>query len=434
MAALEVVLVGAGNRGRHTFGAYAREFPERLRIVAVAEPQEERRAALGDEHGLPPERRFADWRELFARPRLADSAIVATSDTEHVEPALEALERGYDVLLEKPIAPAAADCVRVVEAAERFGRALQICHPLRYTPFYDRVGQILESGALGDLVTLDLEEHVAYWHMTHSYVRGKFRKRALAAPILLAKSCHDLDLMTWFARSQAARVASFGSLRHFRAEHAPPGAPERCSDGCPVQADCIHDAVSWYGGPDEPIARSWPWSELTPDPSREARLRALETGPYGLCVYRCDNDVPDRQIVAVEFASGVTGSFTLNGLGSNESRTLRITGTRGELRGVLDRGLIEVSRHGAFGTERFELEQGPLGHFGGDRGLLDHFTADASGEPRASRTSGRVSLESHLIGFAAEEARLGGHVADMAGFRERAHAQAAVRQPAGDET
>jgi predicted dehydrogenase len=421
MAAVDAVVVGAGNRGCFVFGGYALANPDRLRVAALAEPDDEKREWMAREHGIPEERCFRDWQELFGEKRLASLAIVATGDTQHVGPTLAAVARGYHVLLEKPIAPTPEDCVRVVDAAEAAGRMLQIGHVLRYTPFYRRVHEIIESGVLGELVSLDLREQVAYWHMTHSFVRGKFRNSELAAPIILAKSCHDLDLMVWFAGRPATRVSSFGSVAHYRAEAAPDGAPERCTDGCPAQQDCPHDAERFYLGPDEEVARIWPWSDLSLDSTREARRRALEAGPYGRCVYRCDNDVADHQVVAVEFEGGATASLTVQGLASEEERTIRISGSRGELSGALHSGVIEVSRHGVFGSERHEMGGSLLGHFGGDEGLLDHLTEvmeqQAGGEVR---TSGRVSLESHLLGFAAEEARLSGSVIEMGRFREGA--------------
>jgi predicted dehydrogenase len=428
MPPLEAIVVGAGLRGRFVYGAWARANPERLRIVAVAEPDAERRAAMAREHDLPAERVHADWRPLLSGPRLADAAIVATGDTEHVEPALAALARGYHLLLEKPIAPEPADCLRVVEAAERAGRILQIGHVLRYTEFYERVREIAAGGRLGELATIDMREHVAHWHFAHSYVRGKFRKRAIAAPIVLAKACHDLDLLVWIADREPRRVASFGSLRHFRPEAAPPGAPERCTDGCPVQADCPQDAVRFYLGPDDGVARIWPWSDLSPDPSREARRRALERSPYGRCVFRTDNDVPDHQVASIEFEDGLTASFGVHGFATHERRTIRISGSRGELRGVLQTGEIEVTRHGAFERERIECGGSDLGHHGGDAGLIAHFVdVAARGAVAEVLASGRAALASHLLGFAAERARLTGAVVELGPFRAEVERDAARR-------
>jgi len=426
--AVEAVLVGGGNRGRFTYGGYALRHPDRLRIVALAEPVADRREAVAAEHGLSADRVAPDWRTLLSRPALAPVAIVATGDTDHVGPALAAIASGHHVLLEKPIAPDPADCLRVVDAAERAGRILQIGHVLRYTAFYEKVHDIVASGRLGEIVTLDMKEHVAHWHLTHSYVRGKFRNRRIAAPIVLAKTCHDLDLMAWLVGRPASRVASFGSLSHFRPAQAPAGAPERCTQGCPVQEGCPHDAVRFYLGPGDDVARIWPWTDLGLDPSREARRRALETGPYGLCAYRCDNDVPDHQVLALEFGGGITATFTLHGLATHERRTIRISGTLGELRGVFQEGVIDVTRHGSLETERHGVEASLAGHLGGDEGLLGHFTdvvaRDAASEVRAS---GRVSLESHLIGFAAELARLERRVVDMDAFRAQVAREACAR-------
>lgn len=416
MKVVEAVVVGAGLRGAEVYGRYALTHPDRLRIVALAEPDAGRREAMARAHGLPADACFDDWGPLFDGPARAPVAIVATGDTEHVAPALRALELGHHLLLEKPIAPDPADCVRVVEAAERARRILQIGHVLRYTPFYERVHALVAEGRIGRLLHLELKEHVAAWHFTHSYVRGKFRNRERAAPLILAKSCHDLDLLVWLADESPARVASFGGRDAFRSERAPDDAPERCTDGCPVQKSCPHDAEGFYLGPDESLARTFPWSDVSPDPARAARRRALERGPYGRCVYRCDNDQPDHQLVAVEFPSGVTASFTVQGLSAQEERTLRLTGTEGELRGALHAGVIELSRPGSLGVDRFEIRGSMLGHYGGDQGLLDHFTGIVA-EGGAVRASGRAALDGHLLGFAAEEARTDGEAIELDEWR-----------------
>ncbi len=427
---VRALLIGAGNRGLHVFGGYAAAHPERLRIVALAEPIAERRRALAQRHGLGAERCFSDWKEALAPPpagprSLADVAIVATDDMTHVGPALAALERGYHVLLEKPIAPELRDCVRVVRAAERSGRILQIAHVLRYSAFYRAVADVLDSGRIGRVLSVDMKEHVAHWHMTHSYVRGKFRKREIAAPILLAKCCHDLDLMQWLVGSRALRVSSFANLAHYRSECAPEGAPLRCTDGCPVQQTCPHDAVRLYLEPDEKLARGWPWSDVSADPSREARRRALESGRYGRCVYRCDNDVPDHQVAVFEIANGVLATITLQGHATHETRTIRISGSRGELRGLLAQGVLEVTRHGEAATERVDVRASDPGHFGGDEGLLDHFTDVVSrGAVDEVVTSGQQSLESHVLGFAAERSRLEGRVVDLEALRAEVAAEA----------
>jgi hypothetical protein len=415
--AVTAILIGAGLRGRDTYARYAARHPERLRIVGLAEPSAQRREQVAAQHALPAAAVHESWEGLIAAAPAADAAIVATGDALHVAPALAALARGYHVLLEKPIALDAASCVRVVRAAEAAGRVLQICHPMRFIAFYQKVAELVADGAIGRLVHLDLREHIAAWHMVHSYVRGKFRSTREAAPILLAKSCHDLDLLAWLVGERPARVGSSGALSHYCAGAAPAGVPERCTDGCPIQAECPHDAVKFYAGPEEGLARHWPWSDVSLDPAREARLEALRTGRYGRCIYRCDNDVLDHQSVSVEFASGVTASFGLHGFANEERRTLRITGTRGELRGVLHEGAIELSRVGAFGVERHATTGSPLNHFGGDDGLLDHFTdVLGRGDLARLRSTGQSALAGHLLGFAAERARETASVVDCEAF------------------
>jgi hypothetical protein len=222
-------------------------------------------------------------------------------------------------------------------------------------------------------------------------------------------------------------VASFGRLSGYTAARAPRGAPERCTQGCPVQASCAHDAVRFYLGPDEALARVWPWSDVSADPSRDARRRALESGPYGRCVFRCDNDVLDHQLVAVEFEDGLTAAFSVHGHAVHESRVLRITGERGELRGVLERGELELFRHGSLASTREQIAGSPLGHFGGDVGLVAHFVDVVKrGAPQALRAAGREALEGHLLGFAAERAREQGRVVALEPYRREIAAAASA--------
>lgn len=415
--AVRAILIGAGLRGRDTYSRYAAKHPERLQIVGLAEPNAQRREQVAARHGIPVSAVHTSWEALLAAAPSADAAIVATSDALHVAPALAALASGLHVLLEKPIALEAADCVRVVNAARAAGRALQICHPMRFIPFYSKLAELVAMGAIGRIVHLDLREHIAGWHMVHSYVRGKFRSTRETAPILLAKSCHDLDLLNWLVGERPARVSSSGALSHYCASGAPAGVPARCTDGCPIQAECPHDAVRFYAGPEDELARHWPWSDVSPDPTREARMHALRTERYGRCIYRCDNDVLDHQSVSVEFASGITASFGLHGFANEERRTVRISGTKGEIRGVLHEGAIEVSRVGSLALEKYQTTGSPLDHFGGDDGLLDHFTdVMSSGDVARMRGAGESALEGHLLGFAAERARTTASVVDCAAF------------------
>jgi predicted dehydrogenase len=305
---LEMVMVGAGHRARDAYGPFAEQHPDQARIVAVAEPNPLRRRQMAERFDIADDMCFESWQELMTRPQLAPALLNLTQDQMHVESTIAALERGYHVLLEKPMAQTPADCVRLVQASERTGRILQIAHELRFTPFFVKLREIVQSGRLGQIVAVEHRENIAYWHMAHSYVRGNWRSRASSSPLILAKCCHDMDILFWMF-GPVRRLSSAGVLMHFRPENAPPGAPLRCTDGCPVEGECPFFAPRLYAGPDG----AWPRSVVSEIDSVKARMDALRTGPYGRCVYHCDNDVVDQQSVVMELESGV--SISLNFVG-----------------------------------------------------------------------------------------------------------------------
>jgi predicted dehydrogenase len=422
---IEAVLIGAGNRGYEAYGPYALAHPEQIRFSAVVDPHEGRRQRFAADHGIAPDRQFASWEGLYAQGQIAEALINCTLDRMHLASTLPALDLGYDVLLEKPMANTLEGNVRLVQAAEERGRLLMICHVLRYTAFFSTLHQILASGRLGRIMTVEHRENVVYWHMAHSYVRGNWRSSQIESPMILAKCCHDMDILYWNL-GPVRRLGSFGSLSHYRPENAPPGAPERCTDGCPAADECpwyapriyLHD----YTG--------WPVSVISEDPSLEARLRALETGPYGRCVYFCDNDVVDHQTVNLEFASGASGTLFMHGHSHEEGRTMRYDGTRATLRGRLGYGFgdsIEIHDHLTGLVEEVDLAAGGFaadgsGHGGGDSGLMATFVRALRSELGGVEglTTSRESLESHLMAFAAEKARVEGGIVSMDEFRQRA--------------
>ncbi|HEY64893.1 MAG TPA: Gfo/Idh/MocA family oxidoreductase [Caldilineae bacterium] len=416
---VEAVLVGAGNRGREAYGAYALRYPHRLKFVAVAEPIEERRELFARQHNIPPERRFASWEDLYAQGQLAPALVNCTMDRDHVASTLPALELGYHVLLEKPMAVTPHDCVRLVRAAEKADRILQICHVLRYTPFFAALYEVVHSGRLGDVMTVEHKENVAYWHMAHSFVRGNWRNSRTSSPMILAKSCHDLDILAWMIGTRCLRISSFGSLTLFRPDRVGPEIPERCTDGCPIEDECPFYApriyLTEYTG--------WPVSVISLDTSLEARLKALQEGPYGRCVYRCDNDVVDHQVVAMEFENDVTVVFTMHGHSHKEGRTMRYDGSRATLRGSAAENELVIYDHVTGREEVIHPGQIGGGHGGGDTGLMNAFVKAVRNPGQEVLSSARASLQSHLMAFAAEEARLTGQVVDMVAYAERIEAE-----------
>ena len=420
MTPVTLAVVGAGNRG-NAHGDWALADPGRARVVALAEPRDPRRARFAARHQLPPGAAVADWRELAGRGRVADAVLICTQDAMHVEPAIAFAELGYHVLLEKPMATTEAGCRRIVEAVERAGVLFAVCHVLRYTPYTAMVKRVVDAGRLGQVISVQHLEPVGFLHQAHSYVRGPWRREDAATFMLMAKSCHDLDWLQYVVGRPIRRVASFGGLTHFRPEHRPAGAADRCLD-CAIEPDCPYSAVRFYSRCLE-RGHGWPLDAVL-DRTTEADLRAaLRSGPYGRCVWGCDNDVVDHQVVAMEFDGGPTGTFTMTGFNAGGHRRTRMFGTRGELEG--DGETVRV--HDFLSGTAEVLSSLPSGdatagggHGGGDWGLMDAFVrAVATGDRSAILTGPRTSLDAHLVVFAAERARREGVVADVPGPARR---------------
>ena len=401
MKPITAVVLGAGSRGS-IYSGFAREHPDQLRIVAVAEPRADRRNILAEELNIPESNRFESWQDLLDRPRMADCAFVCTLDDDHTAPAVKAMELGYHLLLEKPMSNTEEECRTIVETANRTERTLAVCHVLRYTPFYMTLKNLIEQGQIGEVTALNQIENVGYWHQAHSFVRGNWRTVRETSPMILQKSCHDMDIILWLVGKDCKRVQSFGSLRHFNSENAPADAPKRCLDGCPHAETCPYYAPRLYMNME---LTGWPVDVITTDLSEAGRRKALEEGPYGRCVYHCDNDVVDRQIVNLEFDGGAVATFTMTAFSADFSRQLKIFGTEGQI--TADMGTREIVLHRFWEEKKvIPMMECPevSGHGGGDYGILRDFL-HVLREGGESRTSAKISLQSHLICFAAEKSR-----------------------------
>ena len=413
MDPVRLIVVGAGGRGSG-YATYARHHPEQLQIAGVAEPRDFYRERLADDYDIPYDNIAVDWRELAARPRFADGVIITTQDAMHAEPAVAFANLGYHVLLEKPMAPNADDCRRIVDAAKRNDIIFAVCHVMRYTSYTQQLKAILDSGRIGEIVSIEHLEPVGYWHQAHSFVRGNWRNEAESSPMLLAKSCHDLDWLRYLMGQPCVQVSSFGSLKHFRPEEAPEGAGERCLE-CPVEPVCPYSAVKIYLGRVRRGETGWPVNVLTPDVTEEGVTEALRTGPYGRCVYGCDNDVVDHQVVNLLFANGATASFTMTAFTRQRDRETHIFGTRGEIYG--NGSTIQIYDFLTDQTETVQTDRASdgsilTGHGGGDYGIMQRFvTALATGDRSQILSGPDETLETHLMVFAAEAARREGRVA-----------------------
>lgn len=419
---LTAVVIGGGNRGS-VYGQFAVTHPQEMQVIAVAEPLADRRAQFAGAHDLPPDACFESWQDLVGAGKMADVLINCTQDRMHTESTLAALDAGYDVLLEKPMSPLLHENVRLVQAAEDRGRVLQICHVLRYSPYFQKIREIVQSGRLGRIISVDHRENLIYWHMAHSFVRGNWRNLEESAPMILAKCCHDIDILGWILRQPVTHLQSFGSLTWFKPENAPEGAPHRCTDGCPAADTCKYYAPRIYMNPDHYFARR----AASLDMSDDAMMEALRTGPYGRCVYHCDNDVVDHQTINMVLADETTVTMTMQGQGNYEGRSMRYDGTDATLYGKFSAGDNRITIHDHLTGEVEEVEivnRDESGHGGGDFGIVRSFVNAVNGVPDDSITTARASLESHLQAFAAEESRYTNTVIDMAEYRARVDAEA----------
>lgn len=419
MKTYSVLVIGAGCRG----GMYAdlmAAHPDKFRVVGVADPVQGRREAVARRLNIPEDRCFASWEEALSRSKLADIAVIATGDNEHYHPALKAIQLGYDLLLEKPVAQTPTECAAIAHAAEQKGVRVLVCHVLRYTHFYKAIKQLLMDGTLGEVQSVIAVEAVGNVHQSHSYVRGNWHSEMESTPMLLAKCCHDLDILQWLLDKPCKRVQSFGSLTHFTPENAPEGAPQRCIDGCPAADTCPYNAVKlYYDDKDNDWFRCACTRDIAKDniPTDEEVMFALRTTDYGLCVYHANNDVVDHQVVNLEFEGGATVSFSMNAFNCG-GRYIRLFGTKGELFGNADGSELTLFTFADRQYRRLSTlqvdESITSGHGGGDEGIVcelydylsDHYTGFCAADIG-------ISAKNHLIGFAAEKARHTGTVVDM---------------------
>lgn len=408
-----IAVLGFGIRGEEAYAYYQLLRPEEMEVVAVADPRPERRELAMKKYGVKPENCFVSGEALLAQEKLADVLVISTQDKDHVCFALPALEKGYHLLLEKPISPNLDECIALREKAHQCGRLVIVCHVLRYTQFYQKIHDLLRAGVIGEIQSLVATENVAYWHFAHSYVRGNWRRTDESSPVILAKSCHDMDIIRWLVGKTCERVSSFGQLSWFKAENAPENCAERCLN-CTAKANCPYDAEKIYLENAKSGYRSgcrqWPLTVLTHDVSEAGLYEALKTGPYGRCVYRCDNDVADHQVVNMEFEGGITATFNLSAFTQNCYRTMLVMGAMGEIEGNLEENAVYVRR---FGQPEEKIALDPVsdefaGHGGGDSRMMEYLCRLIREGDENALTSVDASVESHIMALAAEESRKNG--------------------------
>ena len=404
-----VMVIGAGNRG-YTYARYAEKFPQSMKVVGVADLNPYRRERLQKKHNIPAENIFEDFNEALSKPKFADAVVIATPDNLHYEPCMKALALGYDVLLEKPVAPTEKECRDILKQARKYDRIVGVCHVLRYAPYFRALKEVVDSGAIGDLVSIQHMEPIEYGHMAHSYVRGNWPLSEKTTPIILAKSCHDLDIMRWIVNKPCETIAAEGSLYLFRPENMPEGATERCIDNvdgkdCPHEKECPYSAKHVYLERKKHLY-------VFDVPGNDPKLirEKLKTTNYGRCVFRCNNDQCDHYVAAIRFKDGVTASFTMDAFTPWGGRRTRIMGTKGYIEGDMKTFKFYDFRSGH--TSVWDQKVNEIadykgsGHGGGDHALVRDFLRAVSTHDESKLSSTiEVSIESHVMGFMAEKSR-----------------------------
>ena len=404
-----MAFLGLGNRG-YIYAGLAQKTGD-VNITAICDENANTLAKVGDSLGIPENMRFLSTEEFFAAGKKAEVLVISTPDAAHHRNCIDALRAGYDVVLEKPIASSKPECDEILETAEKLKRRVVVCHVLRYTDFYNKIKQIILSGNIGKVMHVSQSENVGWWHYTQSFVRGKWKSEKTSSPMILAKCCHDLDIINWLIDDKCVSLSSYGSLDFFAPENAPAGSGENCID-CKLRGECLYDAVG--------CSKEMRGSMIVPygfgytDEEIDAYF-ADRSNPFGKCVFKSGNDVVDHQTVAMRYAGGATATLNMHAFAQATYRHTKISGTKGEIDaifGEVEPTYINVKifdRADKYKVERYDVLQGDSGHGGGDGGfvnsVIDYFFR---GKQNPDITSLEASMASHYMAFAAEESRLGG--------------------------
>ena len=404
----KIAIIGFGSRGR-MFGRLISEDKE-VELVAVADVVEASRNA-GLEFGVKENMLFKDADDFFAQGKICDAVFICTQDAQHIDMALKAMELGYDICLEKPAAVNLEDCIQIRDTANRLGRKVMLTHVLRYAPFYQQIKKYIDDGILGEVVSVNQTENIAYWHFALSYVRGPWRKMEDSSATIIAKCCHDLDILNWLIPSKCTSVSSYGNLFYFNEQHAPKGSADYCVDCAPeTREQCLYNAYKIY-----------PQRMNTSVVGGTARLKGKDIyevldgkeDVIGRCVFHGDNNAIDNQVVNMVFENGTTAHLTMCAFSERCYRYIKVHGTKGEIHGDAEEGILYLTEYGkpvqTIDVNQFTDRMLDDGHGGGDyflyKDFIDYITLNS---PSMTRTTIDDSIESHLIGFKAEESRLSG--------------------------
>ena len=403
METKKIVVFGLGNRGS-IYATFAKMYPDKFDLVAIIENNAQRIELAEKNFGGVP--LFKDYNDFLKAKISADIVAIATQDEQHVEHAVAMMKGGYDLLLEKPIANTKEGCLEIYNCGKIYGRKAVVCHVLRYTPFYSTVKRIITSGKLGEVITINASENVGFYHQAHSFVRGPWRNKKQSSPMILAKCCHDMDILRYLMDEECKSVSSFGDLYYFNEKNAPEGATQYCSD-CPIAEKCLYNAQKLYTNDDY----LWTTNYFSnSDNPKEQILKDLKHTQYDKCVFKNDNDVVDHEVTIMQFNKGKTACHTMTAFSQKIYRDIKIHGTKAELVGNMEDNFIEI-RYFTGEIEKVEVDTSGItvgAHMGGDYFMMNSLFKALNGEKVEGITYLDVSIESHLMSFAAEESRLNG--------------------------
>lgn len=401
---IRLAVIGAGNRA-NKYLRYCEEHPERLQLTALSEINVLRREACAARFGLSPEACFEDYRTMLDRCHDIDMVLVTTPDNLHFDPVMRAIAARHHVLIEKPIAQTPEEGLRIREAARREGVRVGVCHVLRFHPYFQKIKELVAEGRYGEVISINHSISVGMDRSTHSFVRGIFSDSDTSNPMLISKCCHDVDFLLWVADRKCLRVASFGSLKWFRAENAPAQSTERCIT-CPLEEQCPYSARDLY-------QRRRDWISNFDIPAGgsidDAIRHELVEGPYGRCVFRCRNNVVDHQCVILDMEHGASITLTMDMFTTDDLRRTTIHLSHGEIYGD-ERRIVARDFKGREQVFDFSAELDRPYHAGADLRLIGDFTEAILCGDHPLTVSADDLWESFLVCHAAEQSRLRGQV------------------------
>ncbi len=403
---LKVAVIGAGARGQNAYGQYCLDFPEQINYVAAVDPRSEQLQKISKNHNIAKEMLFTDEDDFYKLGKVCDAVVIANMDKDHYYTILKCLDLGYDILLEKPITPSRSELQTIERKVAETGCKIMVCYVLRYTPFFKKLKDLIDEQAIGEVIGIDHTEYIGNYHMAHSFVRGNWRNSEQSSPIVLQKTSHDLDILTWLVESDYEEVYSYGKLNYFKPENAPTGATEKCIN-CPHH-DCRYNAQRFYL---EPLPGGWANNVLA-KPTHAGVEQLLANTNYGSCVYKIkDNDVCDHQVALIKFKNGVDVTFTVSAFHQNQSRFVRIMGTEGSIVANTYTNCIQITKLVKDSVSEQQVteiypEQVNSGHGGGDRLIMEDFVNFINIDDYQPRTDFKHALQSHYMAYDIEKSRV----------------------------